>query len=350
MYSEILVLILALKLIGILCAVFAVVVFHLTIHELAHTLAGVLCGFQFVHVRVSLAVVTNTAHGWVAGVHWKPGALLTGEAYSLPLTAHRLLLKAFLFIAAGPLANLLTGIAGLVLASTQTGGSRALLVLFSLAAFWVCISSFVLNKIVIGGTSLASDGARLRSFLSREKREAELRIWRHATGLGSLLTGCPASSSGLDRDDLISSPESSPFAIFLAGMLSAENGDLPAARRLMERAINGPADQQQPRQMAAHQLAILEAFAGDPTRARLLLHWGPETKASTDAYGLAYAIILEAEGNREASIEALARWKAYIGTLGRRARFFTGNADWAARELCRRQARPPVSDASAVGI
>lgn len=165
---------------AIVPALFVLVIFA---HETGHLLAGLSVGFRLLHVRFGSFVITPPFR--VQFRKHRSGA--AAAVAMVPVSQNDLIVKAVVFVAAGPSVNLLCG---LLLRYRGTGES--IITLF--AVFSLLIGA--LNLIPFGGKGFLSDGKRLVTFLI-DKGRGERYL--------SILTLLAELKSGTDPDCL--SPE-----------------------------------------------------------------------------------------------------------------------------------------------
>ncbi len=136
-------------------AVFAMI----AIHEVGHVLGGLAVGFRLHSLRVGPLVV-DSAFRW--SFHRGPGAASNGHASIVPAATDGLAARALVMVLAGPLANLLTGLAVLLGPFPMGLG----------VAFFVCLSLVNgLSDLLPFQSRLGiSDGRRIGTLLRHPQR------------------------------------------------------------------------------------------------------------------------------------------------------------------------------------
>lgn len=207
------------------------------LHELGHVIAGIVVGFHFSSITIGPFSI-GLQYGKVKfQIRAQSGAL--GFAGMHIETVSRLRRKLLIFVMAGPLTNLVTGIiaAGFIFVSPQTERSSWLIAL-SAAFSMLSLLVFVMSAIPLRST-FHSDGDRIRMLV---KSPAEARRWIAAMALAGqqrkgirsrrwkrtwLKSVCAVGDSSFDEF----------FGNLLAHIAASDRKDMPAEARHLERCL-----------------------------------------------------------------------------------------------------------------
>jgi hypothetical protein len=137
------------------------------IHELGHIVAGLFCGMQLGGVLLGPLHFHQSNGKW--NFRFERGFLsgAAGAVLMIPRTPNRDRMARICFIAGGPVASLISGIAFLYWATAIPNGQSEILSDFCLWSGIFSLSAFVLNLIPVRSQALYSDGAQIYQVLAR---------------------------------------------------------------------------------------------------------------------------------------------------------------------------------------
>jgi hypothetical protein len=301
--------------------------FNTILHEGAHALGGRLAGFWLEAVQVGFIRLTRTPKGIklrLAGRRWWVG----GSTQSFPTDEHNLRLRYALFVAPGPLADLLLGFAGAVLAHVALAASPP-----NATAAEVCdivallgLTGFVFNAVPFKLGKARNDGWFLLQLLIGSR--AMERAMLFGVLRGYTLRQIPAegrSPAVLARAQALAATRAERHLVAVYGYSAALSaGDVETAGRQLDQAV-ATAAPPGPTGALAHEIAFFEArYRRRPEAARAWL-----ARASGDQFASfmrprALAAILLAERRyteaRTQAVEGLIAREAYAHTSGRQYR------------------------------
>jgi hypothetical protein len=297
-------------------------------HEGGHALGGRLAGFWLASVQVGFVKLTRTNTGLRLGLSKKKW-WVGGSTSSYPVDELNLRLRYTLFVALGPLTDLLLGFLAAEFAhfalSAAPSNAIAYDTLDLLAIFG--FTGFILNIIPLKLWRLRNDGWFLLQLLigSRSMERAMVfAILRGYTEREVPVGG--RSPSVIARAQAIAAdrPEAHLAAIYAYSNALAL-GDAAAAGRLLDQVIATAATPPGPVSTLAHEIAFFEArHRGRPAAARTWLERAHNDRFQSFMRPRAMAAILLAEARyaeaRAQAAEALVAREAFAHTSGRQYR------------------------------
>ena len=287
-----------------------VVVFYLTVavHEAGHLLAGASAGFRPCLLIIGPLKLERVSGRWRVGAN-RIAPVLGGLAAGVPSDSVDLRRRMIRLIAGGPLASLVTGVAGMgLLVFVKAPGAR--MTLSDQDAFaYVLLLAFTLISLLIAFVALiptvtqgySSDGGQILKFM-RNGPEVEAEVALTAVSTSSLAGTRPRDWDPAILAQAMELPRSSttaPLAALLAHMNALDRGDLEAARRQLDRTLASV------EQLAAmwrssvllHAAQFAALYERDAVTARRYLDQaGPGALISESARALTEAAVLHAEG------------------------------------------------------
>ncbi|MGH7451557.1 MAG: hypothetical protein ACRENG_09455, partial [bacterium] len=145
----------------------------IAVHEIGHVLGGLGAGFRFSSLRIGPLQFDRRLH---MSFYRGPGAAINGVANMIPVTTDKLALRGMALVLAGPVANILSGCAVLLLPFSK-GFSSGLFILVSIANGLTDLLPFQ-NRLGV------SDGRRIGMLLRNRERGER---WLALTKLGAEL-------------------------------------------------------------------------------------------------------------------------------------------------------------------
>jgi hypothetical protein len=283
-----------------------------TLHELGHLLAARSAGFRFVLFGAGPLRVRREGRRLRLGTadRWLP----LGMAVSVPEDMDRLERRVARMLLGGPLANLLTGAAALVLtAAVQPGLRPSELGAAAMLGLWILFYTGVLgvglgalNLLPASEEGLLSDGARLR-MLRRGGAEAER--WSAAwTIYARAVAGVRPAEWDRELVERATAIPDGSFddggAALLAFEWALDRGDLDEAERFLLRAQAAAEAIPLLRSLHAAEAAFFRArYRGDPAGGRRWLEGARGGLLEEHARLRAEAAVLLAEGRRAEAAE-----------------------------------------------
>jgi hypothetical protein len=297
------------------------------IHESAHALGGRLAGFWLESVQVGFVKLTRTNTGLklgLAGRKWWVG----GSTRSYPVVESNLRLRYALFIALGPLADLLAGFLGAVLAhaalSANPPNVTAAAILDIIAVLG--LSGFVLNAVPIKVWRAQNDGWFLLQLLIGSRSVERAMVFTALRGYTMRQIPADGRSPTLisRAQALAASRAERHLAAVYAYSLALSFGEIEAAGRQLDQAA-ATAAPPGPAGALAHEAAYFEArHRGRPDAARAWLQRGHDHQFASFMRPRALAAILLAERHyaeaRAHAAEGLVAREAYAHISGRQYR------------------------------
>jgi hypothetical protein len=301
--------------------------FDTILHEGAHALGGRLAGFWLEAVQVGVIRLTRTAKGIKLGLakrRWWVG----GSTHSFPTDERNLRLRYALFVALGPLADLLLGFLSAALAHVALTASPPLptaaeaLDIIGLLG----LGGFVLNAVPFKLGKAQNDGWFLLQLLTGSR--AMERAMLFGVLRGYTLRQIPAegrSPAVLARAQALAATRAERHLVAVYAYSAALSaGDAEAAGRQLDQAI-ATAAPPGPAGALAHEIAYFEArYRRRPDAARAWLARASGDQFASFTRPRALAAILLAEGRhaeaRTQAAEGLIAREAYAHTSGRQYR------------------------------
>jgi hypothetical protein len=297
------------------------------VHEAAHALGGRLAGFWLESVQVGFVKLTRTKRGLklgLSGRKWWVG----GSTASHPISDGNLRLRFALYVALGPLADLVLGFISAMLAQVTLSAGPANLIAVGLFLYIAAIGvlDFLFNMIPFKLGKARNDGWLLLQML-RGSRAME-RLFVFAILRGYIVREVPAAERApalFERALTLASTREERYAAAIyryAQALSA--GDFETAGRMVDLCA-ATAAPPGPTGTLAHELAFFEArYRRRPAAARGWLARAQGDKFAAVMRARALAATLLAEGQyaeaREQAAQGLVAREATARVSGRRFR------------------------------